>query len=124
MIRDAGLTTAAKAMHTTKADGASIDLGQVLGGLIEGCVCELVSSASDATTGKICTYKLEDSADNSTFAAVDPAVTTTITAADSALAAKTVLFRLPPNVKRYIRIAQTGDTLGTVTGTFTLAVLT
>lgn len=111
------------ALHTTAANSASLDLEQVTGGDIERIVGEVVSPASAATTGKICTYTLQDSADNSAWAAVDPAVTTTITAASSALAAKTVRFRFPPNVRRYVRIAQTGDTLGSVAGSFTFKVL-
>ena len=110
-------------IHTTAATSATFDLGQVNGGLIENILVEVVSSASVATTGKICTYTLQDSADGTTFAAVDPAVTTTITAASSALAAKTVEFPLPPNTRRYIRVAQTGDTLGSVDGTFTVSLL-
>jgi hypothetical protein len=113
-----------KAVHTTEAFAASFDLEQVTGGLIEGILVEVASPADVATTGKICTYTLQDSADNTTFAAVDPAVTTTITAASSALAAKTVEFPLPPNTRRYIRIAQTGDTLGaSLAGSFTVSLL-
>ena len=115
--------TVATALHTTAANSASLDLEQVTGGDVERIVGEIISPASAATTSKICTYTLQDSADNSSFAAVDPAVTTTITAASSALAAKTVRFRFPPNTRRYVRIAQTGDTLGAVTGNFTFKVL-
>lgn len=120
--KDANFITT-KALHTTAANSASFDLGQVTGGRIEGLLVEVISPADVATTGKICTYTLEDSADDSTFAAVDPKVSTTITAASSALAAKTVEFPLPPNTRRYIRIAQTGDTLGSVAGTFTISLL-
>jgi hypothetical protein len=121
-LKDATFITS-KALHTTAANSDSFDLEQTTGGLIEGIQVEVASPASAATTGKICTYTLQDSADNVTFAAVDPAVTTTITAASSALAAKTVEFPLPPNVRRYIRIAQTGDTLGSVAGSFTVSLL-
>ena len=120
--KDANFITT-KALHTTEALAASFDLEQVTGGLIEGLLVEVVSPADVATTGKICTYTLQDSADNVTFAAVDPNVRTTITAASSALAAKTVEMPLPPNTRRYIRIAQTGDTLGSVAGTFTVSLL-
>lgn len=111
------------ALHTTAANSASFDLEQTVGGDIESIAAEIVSPASAATTGKICTYTLQDSADNSAWAAVDPAITTTITAAGSALAAKTVRFRFPPNTRRYVRVAQTGDTLGSVTGNFTFKLL-
>jgi hypothetical protein len=121
-LTDSNYTTT-KALHTTEALSSSFDLEQATGGDIEAITVQVISPASAATTGKICTYTLEDSADNSTFAAVDPAVTTTITAAASALAAKTVRFRLPPNVRRYVRIAQTGDTLGSVSGSYTFQLL-
>jgi hypothetical protein len=111
-------------IHTTSAVSASFDLEQVTGGLIEGLLVEIVSPADVATTGKICTYTLHDSADNSSFAAVDPKVSTTITAADSVLGAKTVEFPIPPNTRRYIRIAQTGDTLGaSLAQSFTVSLL-
>lgn len=111
------------ALHTTAANSASIDLEQTVGGDIENIVIQVISPASPATTAKICTYTLQDSADNSAWAAVDPSTTTTITAASSALAAKTIRFKLPPITRRYIRIAQTGDTLGSVSGSFTFQVL-
>lgn len=121
-LKDANFITT-KALHTSEAFSASFDLEQTNGGLIEGLLVEVASPADVATTGKICTYTLQDSADNSTFAVVDPKVSTTITAASSALAAKTVEFPLPPNTRRYIRIAQTGDTLGSVAGSFTVSLL-
>ena len=111
------------ALHTTAANSASFDLEQAIGGDIENVVVQIISPASAATTAKICTYTLQDSADNSTFAAVDPATTTTIVSASSALAAKTVRFKLPPVTRRYVRIAQTGDTLGAVTGNFTFQLI-
>lgn len=120
--KDANFITT-KALHTTLANSNSFDLGQVAGGLVEGLQVEIVSPADVATTAKVCTYTLEDSADNVTFAAVDPNVRTQIVAASSALAAKTVEFPLPPNTRRFIRIAQTGDTLGAVAGTFTISLL-
>lgn len=120
--KDAQFITS-KALHTTEALADGFDLEQVEGGLIEGILVEVVSPASPATTGKICTYTLQDSADGVTYAAVDPNVRTTITAAGSALASKTVEFPLPPNTRRYIRVAQTGDTLGSVSGSFTVSLL-
>ncbi len=116
--KDATFITS-KAIHTTEAFSDSFDIEE----MNEGLLLEVVSPGSPATTGKICTYTLQDSADNVTFAAVDPKVSTTITAASSALAAKTVEFPLPPNTRRYIRVAQTGDTLGSVAGSFTVSLL-
>lgn len=100
------------------ANTASFDLEQAVGGDIEKVVFELAApAAAGVTSGKIATYALQDSADDSSWAAVDPAVSTTQTADGSGLAAKTVRFRLPANTRRYVRIAQTiTATAGTVSG--------
>lgn len=102
------------------ANTASFDLEQAVGGDIERVVFELAGPAlttAQLTDGKIVTYTLQDSADGSSFAAVDPAVTTTQTGAGGAgAAAKTVRFRVPANTRRYVRIAQTASgTPGTLT---------
>lgn len=93
------------------ANTASFDLEQAVGGDIEQVVFELAGPAlttAQLTDGKIVTYTLQDSADGSSFAAVDPAITTTQTGAGGAgAAAKTVRFRVPANTRRYVRIAQT-----------------
>lgn len=100
------------------ANTASFDLEQAVGGDIEKVVFELAApAAAGVTSGKIATYALQDSADGSSWAAVDPAISTTQTADGSGLAAKTVRFRLPANTRRYVRIAQTiTATAGTVSG--------
>jgi hypothetical protein len=94
------------------ANTAAFDLEQVIGGDIEAVVFELAAPAcniTQLTDGKVLTYALQDSADGTTFAAVDPAISTTQTSAtaNSGVAAKTVRFRLPANTRRYVRIAQT-----------------
>ena len=100
------------------ANTASFDLEQVVGGDVEKVVFELAApAAAGVTSGKIATYALQDSADGSSWAAVDPGISTTQTADGSGLAAKTVRFRLPANTRRYVRIAQTiTATAGTVSG--------
>ena len=100
------------------AETASFDLEQAVGGDIERVVFELAAPlAAGITNAKVVTYRLQDSADGTTFAAVDPAISTTQTAADGAgIAAKTVRFRVPANTRRYVRIAQTATaTPGTLT---------
>lgn len=114
---------ASKALHTTAAASNAFDLEQVNGGIIEGLQLEVASPASPATSGKICTYTLQDSADGITFADVDPNVRTTITATGAGLAAKTVEFPIPASTRRFIRVNQTGDTLGSVAGSFVVALL-
>lgn len=93
------------------ANTASFDLEQIEGGDIGAVVFELAGPAlltAQLADTKVVTYTLQDSADGSSFAAVDPLITTTQTGAGGAgAAAKTVRFRLPANTRRYVRIAQT-----------------
>jgi hypothetical protein len=93
------------------ANTAAFDLEQVEGGDIEAVVFELACPAlleAELTNAKVLTYKLEDSADNSSWAAVDPLIQTTQTGATGVnQPAKTIRFRLPANTRRYVRIAQT-----------------
>jgi len=107
------------------ASTASFDLEQAVGGDIERVVFELAApTAAGITSTKVVTYALQDSADGTTFAAVDPAISTTQTADGSGIAAKTVRFRVPANTRRYVRIAQTMTaTAGTVTGSMVAKLL-
>jgi hypothetical protein len=102
------------------ANTASFDLEQAVGGDVERVVFELAGPAlngTQLTDAKVVTYALQDSADGSSWAAVDPAISTTQTGVSTAgAAAKTVRFRLPANTRRYVRIAQTATaTPGTLT---------
>jgi hypothetical protein len=102
------------------ATTAAFDLEQAVGGDVERVVFELAGPAlttAQLTDAKVVTYALQDSADGSSWAAVDPAISTTQTGAGGAgAAAKTVRFRLPANTRRYVRIAQTATaTPGTLT---------
>lgn len=107
------------------AETAAFDLEQAVGGDIERVVFELAApAAASVTSGKIASYALQDSADGSSWAAVDPAISTTQTADGSGLAAKTVRFRVPANTRRYVRIAQTiQSSAGTVTGSMVAKLL-
>ena len=102
------------------ANTAAFDLEQAVGGDIGAVVFELAAPAlttAQLTDAKVVTYAFQDSADNSSWAAVDPAISTTQTGAGGAgAAAKTVRFRMPANTRRYVRIAQTATaTPGTLT---------
>ena len=102
------------------ATTAAFDLEQAVGGDVERVVFELAGPAlttAQLTDAKVVTYALQDSADGSSWAAVDPAISTTQTGVStSGAAAKTVRFRLPANTRRYVRIAQTASgTPGTLT---------
>jgi hypothetical protein len=108
------------------ANTASFDLEQAVGGDIERVVFELAAPvAAGITDAKVVTYALQDSADGTNFAAVDPAISTTQTAAGGAgIVAKTVRFRVPANTRRYVRIAQTmTSSAGTVTGSMVAKLL-
>tara|TARA_R110002126_G_scaffold198538_2_gene346143 strand:- start:3366 stop:3773 length:408 start_codon:yes stop_codon:yes gene_type:complete len=110
------------------ANTATFDLEQVTGGDIEKIVFELAGPAlltAQLTDAKVVTYTLQDSADDSSFAAVDPLITTTQTGAGGAgAAAKTIRFRLPANTRRYVRIAQTATaTPGTLTASMVAKLL-
>ena len=111
--------TSTVAIAQAGANTASFDLEQAVGGDIERVVFELAApTAAGISDAKVVTYALQDSADGSSWAAVDPAISTTQTGASSAgIVAKTVRFRVPANTRRYVRIAQTMTaTAGTVTG--------
>lgn len=111
--------TSTVAIAQAGANTASFDLEQAVGGDIEKVVFELAApAAAGISDTKVVTYALQDSADGSSWAAVDPAISTTQTASGGAgIAAKTIRFRVPANTRRYVRIAQTMTaTAGTVTG--------
>lgn len=72
----------------------------------------LVTTLATGVDTKIITCKLQDSADNVTFADIAGLGTRTITAASSAYAASTFKFRLPPHTRRYVRGSATGESGG------------
>jgi hypothetical protein len=118
------IVTKANAAAGANSDG--IDLEQTIGGEIEQMAVELsLPAEAGLSDTKVLTFKLEDSANGTDFTAVDPLISTTQTGASSAgCAAKTVRFRLPPNTRRYIRVAQTATaTPGTLAGSFTVSLL-
>lgn len=117
---------ASTALAAGGANSAAFDLEQVIGGDIEKVVLQLDLPAVDGLSDtKVLTFALEDSADGITFAAVDPAISTTQTGADgTGAAAKDVRLRFPPITRRYVRIAQTADaTPGTLDESFTTRLL-
>lgn len=100
----------------------SLDLGQAKVQSLEAVEFELAIPATPALVdAKTVLFAVQDSADNITFAAVDPAITTGILGAGGVgAAAKTVRFRLPSQTRRYVRVSQTvlaagGDNTGVST---------
>lgn len=117
--------TSSVAIAQAGANSAIFDLEQVYSGDIQDFVVEVAApAASGITSTKVLTYTLQDSANGTDFAALDPSIATTQTATGSGVAAKTIRFRTSPSTRRYIRIAQTSDaTAGTFSGSFTTKLL-
>jgi hypothetical protein len=108
------------------ANTAAFDLEQIQGGDIEEVVFELVTPAvAGLSNSSTITYTLQDSADGTSFAAVDPGISTVQTGAGGVGAAsKTVRFRLPVTTRRFVRIAQTNSsTPGTFSGSMVARLL-
>lgn len=118
--------TSTVAIAQAGANTAAFDLEQAVGGDIGAVVFELACPAAPGITdSKSASYALHDSADGSSFAAVDPLISTGQTAgAGAGFAAKTIRFRMPANTRRYVRISQTMTaTAGTVTGSMVAKLL-
>lgn len=118
---------ATKANAAAGANSDAFDLEQAVGGDIEAIAVELALPAEAGLSDtKVLTFALQDSANGTDFATVDPCgtITTQTGAGGTGVAAKTVRFRLPVNTRRYIRVAQTVTaTPGTLAGSFTVALL-
>ncbi|MCC6356911.1 MAG: hypothetical protein IT577_23745 [Verrucomicrobiae bacterium] len=107
-IRDYALeSTKALPAAGANVNCAAIDMEAVTGGRQEGVEFELAVPATPSLVeAKVITFKVQDSADNVTFADIDPLISTTVTgqAAAAGGAAKTVRFRLPSTARRYIAV--------------------
>lgn len=117
--------TSSVAIAQAGANSAIFDLEQVFAGDIQDFVVEVSApAAAGITSGKVLTYTLQDSANGTDFAVLDPSIATTQTATGSGVAAKTIRFRTSPSTRRYIRVAQTSEaTAGTFSGSFTTKLL-
>ena len=112
--QDAALNPAAKTLpsaHSTTVYTASIDLGAVtpfIPGKVEFQLVTPALNTSQLPDTRTVTYTLQDSADDSSFAAVQVLSEATQTGASSAgAAAGTVRFMVPSDVRQYIRVAIT-----------------
>jgi hypothetical protein len=107
-LRDAAFV-ATKALPAAAATAYtdSLDLAQTTVQSLEQIEFEIAVPALPALVeAKTVTISVQDSADNSSFAAVDPAITTVITGGTgNGAAAKTVRFRLPSQTRRYVRLS-------------------
>jgi hypothetical protein len=115
-LRDANLTVS-KALPAANANNASdsIDLGATSPGVtVESVdlVIEVPATPSLVDT-KSHTLKVQDSADNASFADVAEIATVTRTGAGGAGAAATTRrVKLPPSVRRYVRLYQAVEASG------------
>lgn len=129
-IRDELLkVTKALPAAAANADSDSIDLEQVSAFPVnEGIDVELsIPATPDLVEDKTVIYTFQDSADDSTFAAIEELSTVTITGAAAAAGgpAATRVVRLPSSTKRYINVnaavlADGGDNTGV---SYTLSLL-
>ena len=114
-VYDLNTTTvlALPAAASTTVNGTSIDLGSVsndaLAEKLEVHLSFPALSTTIAPDTKTFTFSVEDSADNSSFAALDPALSKVYTGAGGAgisavSASAPYQFKLPPGVRRYIRV--------------------
>lgn len=128
-ITDALLTkTTALPAAAATANGESIDLGQAGDASIESIEVQVaIPALANLADTKSATLTIQDSADDSTFAAVTGLSTLAVTGAGGAgAAASSRKVKLPSTVRRYIRAsvavdASGGDNTG---DSFTLEVLT
>ena len=103
-LRDAAFTKTKALPAAATAYTDSLDLGQDKVQSLEQVELEIAVPA--LVEAKTVTVSVQDSADDSTFAAVDPAITTVITGGTGGgAAAKTVRFRLPSQTRRYVRLS-------------------
>lgn len=102
--------------QNTNANTSVIDLGvAVPDTALESAELVISVPATTCATGQTITFTVQDSADNSSFAAVARLGTLVLTGASNATAATGELrWRLPSNTRRYLRVniamsATTGD---------------
>lgn len=119
-----------KALPAAAANNATdaLDLGQEKVQSLEAIEFELAIPATPALVDtKVITFTVEDSADNSSFAAVDPLVSTTVVgvATSQGGTAKTVRFRLPSQTRQYVRVKAAVESGGgsNIAVSYTLAAL-
>jgi hypothetical protein len=98
----------------TTVNTASVDLGKASPfPLTEKLHVKLsTDAATGGTDGKTVVVTIHDSADDSSFAAIDGVGTLTLVSASTAYAAGSMTFALPPGTRRYIRATATGETSG------------
>jgi hypothetical protein len=95
---------------TSAVVSASIDLGSAANlNAMVGTVADLVLEipATTTATGQTLAFQIQDSADNSSFAAIGSLPSVTLTGVSNATAATTRILRFGPTVRRYVRLQVT-----------------
>jgi hypothetical protein len=107
--QDARLTVTRALPSTTAAvQSAAIDLGSGSGlNALVGTTCDIVLEipATTTATGQTITLVLQDSTDGVSFAQIAACNSLTLTGVSNATAATTRIWRLPPTVRRFIRLS-------------------
>lgn len=106
-IRDGSLTvTKALPAAGANVDTASFDLGAAGAGILEKIELEVTFPLTTTLVdGKVATMTVQDSADDSTFAAVEECATFTVTGGTGNGNAETIRkYRLPSTCKRYVNV--------------------
>ena len=97
--------------NAASVNSSSFDLAQVAGGDIEKVVVEVVvpAVAGNTDTAESIDFTIQDSANNSSFAAITngPLRASVAGVATTGSAAITYRWRLSPSTRRYIRLNQT-----------------
>lgn len=129
-VQDGLLTvTTALPTQTNTVNGTSIDLG-IAAPALTGAHSDLNINAPDGATlntGQTLTFTIQDSADNSSFAAVTGLSTYVVTGVSNLVpVGSNRSVRLPPTVRRYIRVSCAASaTAGTsASASFITALLT
>lgn len=114
-VQDALLASSfALPAQNATVNGPSIDLGNpnpVLAGTHSDLV--LAVPATTTATGQTQTFTVQDSADNSSFAAVAQLATLVLTGASNATPATERRWRLPSSVRQYVRVSVTSSATAT-----------
>ena len=114
-ILDAALTKNVTLPNAaTVKNTAGIDLGKTAPFPIgEHCVVKLTTTTGNGANNKNITVKLQDSADNTTFANIAALGALTVTDANGAgYPAGSLTVTLPSTVRRYVRGSATGEANG------------
>lgn len=111
--QDARLTvTRVLPASTTAVVSSSIDLGSPASlNAMVGIACDVVLDvpATTVATGQTLTFVVQDSADGVSFAQIAHLNGLTLTGVSNATAAATRIWRLPPTVRRFIRLSCTAS---------------